>query len=104
MILYLNRIIHCSQHAKKCQVIFDPILTSAVVADVTAMSVINWVLFFLSQVSVKKPFCPHTACFHFFAYRASVLWGVEMISSPTGFSRITTSRTVFSGFSTTSHC
>ena len=26
MILYLNGIIHCSQHAKKCQVIFDPIL------------------------------------------------------------------------------
>ena len=28
MILYLNGIIHCSQHAKKCQVIFDPILTT----------------------------------------------------------------------------
>ena len=28
MILYLNGIIHCSQHAKKCQVIFDPILST----------------------------------------------------------------------------
>ena len=40
MILYLNGIIHCSQHAKKCQVIFDPILSTKVCS--VRFSVFSW--------------------------------------------------------------